>query len=253
MWCAQAAPQGQDAAQQLQSVLAQAALLQQLQAHQSAHSQLMQLLQLNQLVQASSGSADAAGALLPCPVPLHSLRGLACLGSLCPHFPYRARSLDLEQGSLPCPQLDMVLPAESFSGPAGTQTAALLAQLTQAQQAPGSAAAGLNLSALLGGGSPTPSPAASLALPMGCCAPTSGPADAATPKVCSPVGAALRVSGTMDPRHTRGVACWAAACCPAPRQPPRLRQADSLVSLIWAYSVAQMAASSPAFCGPQMS
>ena len=59
----QAAPQGQDAAQQLQSVLAQAALLQQLQAHQSAHSQLMQLLQLNQLVQASSGSADAAGAL----------------------------------------------------------------------------------------------------------------------------------------------------------------------------------------------
>ena len=63
--CAQAAPQGQDAAQQLQSVLAQAALLQQLQAHQSAHSQLMQLLQLNQLVQASSGSADAAGAAFP--------------------------------------------------------------------------------------------------------------------------------------------------------------------------------------------
>ena len=122
----------------------------------------------------------------------------------------------------------MNLPAESFSGPAGTQTASLLAQLTQAQQAPGSAAAGLNLSALLGGGSPTPSPAASLALPMGCCAPTSGPADAATPKVCSPVSAAFRASDTMDPRHTRGVACWAAACCAAPRQPPRLRQAAAL-------------------------
>lgn len=47
-------PQGQDVAAQLQSMLAQAALVQQLQAHQSAHSQLMQLLQLNQLVQGSS-------------------------------------------------------------------------------------------------------------------------------------------------------------------------------------------------------
>ncbi|CAL5218448.1 g129 [Coccomyxa viridis] len=46
--------QGQDVAAQLQSMLAQAALVQQLQVHQSAHSQLMQLLQLNQLVQGSS-------------------------------------------------------------------------------------------------------------------------------------------------------------------------------------------------------
>ena len=46
--------QGQDVAAQLQSMLAQAALVQQLQAHQSAHSQLMQLLQLNQLVQGST-------------------------------------------------------------------------------------------------------------------------------------------------------------------------------------------------------
>ncbi len=51
----QAAQQpGQDVAAQLQSMLAQAALVQQLQVHQSAHSQLMQLLQLNQLVQGSS-------------------------------------------------------------------------------------------------------------------------------------------------------------------------------------------------------
>ena len=91
------------------------------------------------------------------------------------------------------------LPSESFSGPAGNQTASLLAQLTQAQQAPGSAAAGLNLSALLGGGSPTPSPAASLALPMGCCAPTSGPADAATPKVCPRDSTAYHVNGTIGP------------------------------------------------------
>ena len=154
---------------------------------------------------------------------------MLCHGCLCPHCTMQSLQ-PASQGEVAChgSTHGHDFPSESFSVPAGTQTAALLAQLTQAQQVPGSAAAGLNLSALLGGGSPTPSPAASLALPMGCCVPTSGPADAATPKVCYPVSAAFRVGGTMDPRHTRGVACWAAACCAAPRQPPRLRQAAAL-------------------------
>ncbi len=51
--------QGHDVAQQLQSMLAQAALVQQLQAQHSAHSQLLQLLQLNQLVQGNN--ADPSG------------------------------------------------------------------------------------------------------------------------------------------------------------------------------------------------
>lgn len=48
-----AAATGQDIAAQLQNMLAQAALMQQLQASQSVHSQLLQLLQL-QLVQGST-------------------------------------------------------------------------------------------------------------------------------------------------------------------------------------------------------
>ena len=48
-----AAAPGQDMAAQLQNMLAQAALMQQLQASQSVHSQLLQLLQL-QLVQGST-------------------------------------------------------------------------------------------------------------------------------------------------------------------------------------------------------
>ncbi len=90
----------------------------------------------------------------------------------------------------------------------GNPTAALLAQLTQAQQAqqapaqaPNNSIAGLSLSALLGTSAPNPSPAASLALPVGtgCCAPTAGPQDASTPKValkCHPEEALFRLVRT---------------------------------------------------------
>ena len=64
--------------------------------------------------------------------------------------------------------------------------AALLTQLaqgSQAQQAPGSGPAGLNLSALLTGSAPGLSPAASQPTPAGCCAPAAAGQDASTPKV----------------------------------------------------------------------
>ena len=74
MQAPQTGAQGPDMAQHLQSMLAQAALVQQLQAHQNAHSQLMQLLQLNQIVQGSTPDASGKLSFLPTrPIPTPSV------------------------------------------------------------------------------------------------------------------------------------------------------------------------------------